>query len=176
MPRCAFAARFCWTCGGNADHPDHLVRCAVARAYRIGVRRSHTAHRTGRTHRFGWTPARDTERHVDGMGAVAEWHVAQALGRPWLSDGDDPDPPTAGDVAGGVSVRWTPRPAGCLIVHEDEPASLVAVLVVNPTWPLRIAGWLPIPLAQQARWWRTNVRHPAFFVPQAVLRPLEALR
>jgi hypothetical protein len=176
MPRCAFAARFCWTCGGNADHPDHALRCAVAQAYQVGLRRSRRCRQQGRTHRHHWTPTLAAQRHTDGMSALAEWWVAHTLDRRWLSaESEGPDDPDTGDVEGGIQVRWTDRPHGSLIIHDDDRDHLVGALVVNPRWPLRIVGWLPVHLAKRPCWWRTDVREPAFFVPQAVLRPLEAL-
>lgn len=141
-------------------------------AYQIGLRRSAAAKARGSVHRFGWSPDPEAQRHVDGMSAVAEWVVAQHLGLEWTSQGLTPDAPEAGDIEGGISVRWTPRATGSLIVHEDEPDLLRCVLVVNEDWPLRIAGWLPASRAKDPEWWRTDVRHPAFFVPQAALFPL----
>lgn len=148
-------------------------------AYQLGVRRAHAARARHAAHRFGfdaWCPDPAAQRHVDGMSAMAEWYVATTLGRPWTSQGLSPDAPDAGDVAGGLSVRWTARPSGALIVHPDEPHTLRCVLVVNAAWPLRIVGWIPCARAQHPAYWRTDVRHPAFFVPQRALAPLDTLR
>ena len=147
-------------------------------AYRVGLRRHAAARARGGQHRHGWTDANSTpgeRRDTDGQSAVAEALVAKALGRPWLSTGDTPDAPEDGDVGGGVSVRWTPRLNGCLIVHEDEPPQLVCVLVVGRAPGQRIAGWIHCQEAQASAYWRTNVRHPAHFVPQSALRPISEL-
>jgi hypothetical protein len=176
MPRCPDVARFCWTCGGNADHPDHALRCAVIQAYHVGLRRSRRCRQQGRTHRHRWTPTPRHQRHTDGMSAVAEWFVAETLHRRWLSaESEGPDDPDAGDVEGGIQVRWTPLGHGSLIVHDDDKDHLVGALVVNPQWPLRIAGWFPIHLAKRACWWRDDVREPAYFVPQELLHGIDGL-
>lgn len=112
---------------------------------------------------------------IDAESSVAELMVARALGRKWLSDGLQPDRPEDGDVEGGISVRWTARTNGCLIVHEDEPDELISVLVVGHAPDCEIKGWLQTYEAKVPSYWRSNVRHPAFFVPQEALRPLELL-
>lgn len=86
-----------------------------------------------------------------------------------------PDAPDAGDIEGGISVRWTDLGHGSLIVHEDEVDELIAVLVVGIPPDHRIAGWLTVAEAKLAGRWRTDVRHPAFFVPQRQLRAIEEL-
>lgn len=136
-------------------------------AYRYGVERNILSRHQGRTHRFGWSPSLREQRYIDGMSAVAECLVSSETGRAWMC-GFETDDPNDGDVHGGISVRWTPRHSGCLIVHEDEPANLRAVLVVGPRpqW-MRIVGWVRIRDAQNPAYWRTGVRHPAFFVPQS---------
>lgn len=176
MPRCLDVARFCWRCGGNADRPDHALRCALAWAYEVGRHRSEASRRQGRRHRHGWTPTPEGQRHTDGMSAQAEWYVAHYLGRRWLSaESQGPDDPDAGDVEGGIEVRWTELAHGSLIVHDSDKDHLVGALVVNPQWPLRIAGWFPIHLAKRRCWWRTNVREPAYFVPQELLHGIDGL-
>lgn len=146
------------------------------RAYEVGLERSAAGRRRAGVHRYAWQPTTAEQRHVDGMSAVAEWFVAHTLGRRWLSSGIVPDPVLAGDVEGGISVRWTRRASGCLIIHEDEPNQLRAVLVVGVTWPLRIAGWFEVGRAKRREWWRDDVRHPAYFVPQSALLEVERLR
>lgn len=144
-------------------------------AYRAGSRRQDASRARNGRHRWNWHPDPKTERLHDGMSAVAEALVAELLGRRWLSSGLVPDDRNAGDIEGGYSVRWTPRPRGSLIVHEDEPLALIPVLVTGPTWPLEVVGWCPMEEAQDPRYWRTRgVRHPAFFVPYAVVarRPI----
>lgn len=98
------------------------------------------------------------------MSAMSEYFVALETGREWLSSGLVPDAPDDGDVAGGISVRWTVLEHGCLIVHEDEKDHLRCVLVVGPSYPLRIVGWAYAHEAKKPEFWKTNVRFPAYFV------------
>lgn len=146
------------------------------RIYRIGAARILAGRARGGQHRFGWAPTWQQARHINGMAAVAEVTVAEWTGRRWLSDGMVPDDPLAGDVEGGLSIRWTPLERGSLIVHEDESLELIPVLVIGTTPPLTIVGWCPMAEAQDRRYWRTQgVRFPAFFVPYPIVarRPLE---
>jgi hypothetical protein len=145
-------------------------------AYAIGVRRCGAANRRGAKHRYDYDPLPAKEQHWHGMSAVSEWTVAELTGRRWISMGDRPDRPGEGDVEGGLQVRWTDRPDGSLIVHRDEPEPFF-VLVVGPAAPLRVVGWVTREVGQQERWWRADVRKPAFFVPQGagVLNEMDTL-
>lgn len=137
-------------------------------AYRMGVQRIADTKADGRRYSHQWTPTDAEAKHVSGMAAVAEYFVALTTRRPWMAElTTGPDDPNVNDVAGGISVRWTPRENGSLIVHQTEPDHLVCVLVVGPTYPVRIVGWIPISECKQQLFWKTNVRNPAFFVPQS---------
>ena len=139
-------------------------------AYRAGVARSREARGNGQRHRFGYRPTMREEDHIGGMSAVAEYAVALATRRPWIAVMmDGPDDPIQNDIWGGISVRWTPRADGSLIVHEDEPDHLKCVLVVGESFPVTVIGWMPITECKRRQFWRTNVRHPAFFVPQHIV-------
>lgn len=143
-------------------------------AYAKGLRRSRAARARNGNHRYGMEHrTTDQQRlHFDGASAVAEALVAEATGGKWISDGVVPDPVDAGDVEGGIAVRWTARVNGCLIVHEEDPDHLVQVLVVGEPPRITIVGKMLTAQAKQPQWWRTNVPYPAFFVPQ---RELESL-
>jgi hypothetical protein len=144
-------------------------------AYRVGLARYRAARDRGGTHRYGWEGPLSGDGIVDGQSAVAEALVAKALGREWLSSGLVPDRPENGDVSGGISVRWTPRLNGSLIIHEDEPDHLRAVLVVGAAPHQEIRGWISVAEGKQVGIWRTDVRFPAFFVPQRALHPIGRL-
>lgn len=146
-------------------------------AYRVGLERHAAARARGGTHLYGWNdPDPAKIRHADCVAAVAEALVAKTLGRPWLSAGLVPDDPRAGDVAGGVHVRHTELERGSLILHESDVDELVGVLVVGvDPRALRVAGWITNADGKDARFWRDDVRHPAYFVPQRELAPIDEL-
>ena len=144
-------------------------------AYRAGLARSQAGRARSGQHRYGWNPDPAVQRKIDGESAVAELLVAKTLGRRWLSDGLTPDDPDAGDVEGGLQVRWTERRHGCLIVHDEDPDGLICVLVVGNAPEQRICGWILTLEAKTQVFWRENVRHPAYFVPQQALLPLSML-
>jgi hypothetical protein len=77
---------------------------------------------------------------------------------------------SAGELAdaGRFHVRWTPRPDGCLILHEDDPDATF-VLVTGRVPDLVICGAVPASVGRDRRYWRSDVPYPAFFVPQSVL-------
>lgn len=146
-------------------------------AYRAGLARSDAARRRGGKHVYGGFPlGPEAQRKWDAESAVAEALVARTLDREWLSDGLVPDKVDVGDVAGGLSVRWTERPNGSLILHPEDPDELIGVLVVGVAPEQRVAGWIPVADGKREELWRTDVRYPAFFVPQRLLRTIEELR
>jgi hypothetical protein len=136
-------------------------------AYRIGLRRSRAARARGGEHRYGLTLTDEECDILHGHSAVAEQFVALTTGRRWLSTGDVPDDPDAGDVEGGIGVRWTERDDYSLIVHPEDKDHLLMALVTGP-WPaMTIRGWRYCDECKEQRWWRVQgVRWPAFFVPQ----------
>jgi len=141
----------------------------------IGLMRIAAARARQGKHRFGWKPTPQQERETIPMSAAAELFVAKSTGRRWLSSGMVPDDPNAGDVEGGLAVRWTPLEHGSLILHEDDADHLTGVLVTgNDRESLAIRGWINVAEGKQRRWWRTNVRHPAYFVRE-LCRQIEAL-
>jgi hypothetical protein len=149
-------------------------------AFRCGRRRYEAARARGGRHRWGYAPTPEVGRFNDAMAAVTERLVAAAIGRAWTSDGLVPDAPGAGDVDGGISVRWRRRLDRDLIVHADEREDLRVVLVVGPVYPrLAIVGWVWTHEAQSPEYWLVEgVRHPAYFVPQdaPIWKPIETLR
>lgn len=139
-------------------------------AYRIGLERDRVMQARGAKLTYGYRPTPEQRRHTTAMAAVAEFAVALATGRPWLSlDAEGPDDPMSNDVMGGISVRWTPLQRGSLIVYPTELDHLKCVLVVGDTYPLRIVGWAPITECKQRQFWKADARYPTYFVPQHVL-------
>lgn len=148
----------------------------VYAAYAIGLDRCLDAVRRQANNRYNYEyTTLSARQHTDGMSAVSECWVAELLGRAWLSQGRGRDKAEDGDVEGGVQVRWTPRVEGSLIVHPADLDWQPFVLVVGAQWPFRVAGWTFGAEAKAKRWWREDVRNPAYFVPQTRLDALATL-
>lgn len=119
----------------------------------------------------------DTE--VQSM--MAEYAVACYLGQPeWIPTMHRPDR-NQGDVVIGntpIEVKSTDRRKGCLPLKEDEKRSRPYVLaIVNvPQGEVKIAGWIMAQNGKHKQWWRSDVRYPAYFIPQSALLSVELLR
>jgi hypothetical protein len=124
-----------------------------------------------RSHRHGYT---GDGWGVNINGAAAEMAVARYFDRFWspLALGDLSAQP--GDV-GPYQVRSTTRTMGSLILHEDDPDDARFYLVITEPPLCRIVGWISGRDGKQARWWREDVREPAYFVPQSALTRGETL-
>lgn len=108
------------------------------------------------------------------IGAWGECVVARTVDAYWPTDtGPDRHSP---DVS-GLHVRTARRPSDRLLLHDEDPDAGVYVLVVIVAVPLfRVAGWIAGDEGKRREWWRTEgVRHPAYFVPQSALRPIDEL-
>ena len=102
---------------------------------------------------------------------ASEWIVAKYLGL-------DFDPfkvkmKHTADVGTRIEVKWTRHVAGQLIVHEYDRVSDIAVLVTGQTPNYHIRGWIPVAMAQKARYRHTN--QPNWWVSQINLQPIENL-
>lgn len=119
-------------------------------------------HRGGGQHPAdGWTD------HITG--ALAECAVAKALDLyPSRKERD-----TDGDV-GRYQVRSTVRHES-LIVQEYDDDRDVFILVLGSPPVLTLEGWIAGIGAKQPRFWRTDVRRPAYFVPRHELHSMEDL-
>ncbi len=106
-------------------------------------------------------------------GAAAELAVAKAIDAHYdafdpLLDRD------RGDVA-GLHVRSTQHLSGHLTIYRDDPNGTY-VLVIGRIPCFRVAGWIEKEDAiATERWWRSDIRDPAFWVPQEALAPIQAL-
>lgn len=112
------------------------------------------------------------QREIEGV--LGELVVASVFGVYWRGAADDGSEGQPDDVD-GMQVRATPRLDGCLIVHRKDldDAPFILVCGIPPTFT--IPGWLTGAAAKQLRWWRNDVRSPAYFVPQSELHPIEQL-
>lgn len=114
----------------------------------------------------------DPSNHI--IGAWGECVVARMVDGYWPTDnGPDRHSP---DVS-GLHVRTGRRPTDRLVLHHRDPDDGVYVLVVVVAVPMfRVAGGIAGADAKRPEWWRTEgVRHPAYFVPQSALRPIDEL-
>ena len=146
----------------------------MAAAWRIGQRRNKSAGERGAKHLYGYEPDSKEESNTHAESAVSEAMVAEATGRRWLSVGDERD---AGgeDVEGGIGVRWSPLIHGSLIIHPEDLDHLKMALVTGNAPNGIIRGWYWVGQGKKPEWWRSDVRWPAFFVPQGVLQPISLL-
>lgn len=120
----------------------------------------------------GGTFCTATPWDMDIEAAGAEMVVAKWLGRYWHALADDPTV-LEGDV-GRYQIRHTKHDNGCLVLQPKDPDQAIFVLVVGayPTYTIR--GWIEGEAGKQKQFWRDNVPHPAYFVPQdALLDPTE---
>lgn len=135
----------------------------VQRIAYVGSLRRIDAMRFARKHRHGYDGGDAWTIDIEGLGA--EVAVTFALGLDWTPLIGATD--KAGDV-GDVHVRWTPRANGSLIIHPGESGPYA---LVTGTLPKKnVIGWIAAEDAQDANYWRDDVREPAFFVPQSALR------
>ena len=112
----------------------------------------------------------------DILGARGESAGAKVLNQFWYQP--DFRDRKRGDIGWGVHVRTTDKPHGCLIVHEDDADDGIFILVIRDiAIPARfqVIGFLYGRDAKDQKWWRTDIRNPAFLVPQSALVPIERL-
>jgi hypothetical protein len=75
-----------------------------------------------------------------------------------------------------IEVKSTSRARGSLPIKADETRNRPYVLVIVEGHSARIAGWIMAQNGKQCRFWRDDVRYPAYFVPQAELYPISMLK
>jgi len=105
---------------------------------------------------------------VDINGVGAELAVAKLLAAYPTGLG------LSGDV-GRVEVRSTEYPDGALILHPADPDDRPFVLVTGQLPTYDVVGWVMAGDAKRKAYWRTDRRHPAWFVPQGALHPIDAV-
>lgn len=81
------------------------------------------------------------------------------------------------DAPGSVEVRSTRRGDGCLILRDNDAPERWYVLVTGEPPTLTIRGYIRGADARTPRFQRNPHGHrPAYFVPQAALRPVAAVQ
>jgi hypothetical protein len=109
--------------------------------------------------------------HVNGV--AGEVATAKFIDRYWRPLARAALRKLPGDVGKGVQARATDLAYGSLIVHKSDPDDAWFYLVLLNLPSYRIAGRIRGRDAKREEWWREDVPHPAYFVPQ---RELEAPR
>jgi len=102
--------------------------------------------------------------HIEG--ACAEKLVARETGSYWIGALNQKD---SGADVGPYGVRHTPLPGGSLILHPADEDNQTFFLVVGLAPEQRIVGSIDGGSGKSGEFWRTDVRTPAFFVPQSAL-------
>lgn len=147
----------------------------------VGVERNTRAMWQGSTHAYG-AKGHDKGWQFNIVGTIGEYAVAKALGlyapfsdsRADLYAGDLIFP--AFDGPRGIQVRATTLDRGALLVHPRDPDDQPFVLVTGQPPRLTVRGWLfGFEAKDPVHWREAGMRHPAFAVPQDVLRPIETL-
>lgn len=142
----------------------------VGIAARVGVQRMIRALARGRAPAHGG-PGNDGNGwglHIEG--AASEMAAAKIMGRYWPAA---VDPDYEGDLGPRLHVRSTPRPDGCLILHPNDADDGAFYLMVGQIPTFSMVGWIHATAGKVEQFWRTDVRAPAFFVPQSELQPPE---
>lgn len=131
----------------------------------------------GAKHRHAWQPNSEEEQRRQLVGWIGELALAKHLKVPYgfAVDYDK----TRHDVA-GVEVRSTEHFNGHLITYPDDKAAPFVLALVHRIsfykFDVVLAGWIDLADANTPEHWRTNMRAPGYFTPQAALHPLATLR
>ena len=120
---------------------------------------------SGKQHRHGADKEKGFAMHITG--AIGEMVVSKHLGIYYVGGGDVKAP----DLTNGDKVRCTPMSDGCLILHPDDKPHARYWLVtgsVNGT-EFHVRGSIIAQDGMLDKYWRDDVREPAYFVPQGAL-------
>lgn len=102
---------------------------------------------------------------------ASEWVVAKYFGLPF--DPYENKYKKKADVGKGIEVRWTKYEFGQLIVHEYDRPTDIAVLVTGQCPNYYLAGWIPVAMAQRAKY--KHSKQPNWWVTQINLQPIANL-
>jgi hypothetical protein len=106
--------------------------------------------------------------HVEG--AAGELAVAKWADKFWSGNLGDLD----ADDVGRIQVRTRSRHDYDLIIHPSDPDNRAFVLVTGLAPHFVLRGWIWGAEGKRPEYWRDPAGgRPAFFVPQAALRPME---
>lgn len=140
-------------------------------AAQVGADRRVTALKRGKVNRYGWADERDPWG-TDVESSAAELAVSRATGRHW------PMTMEAGgeDVAGGIQVRSTRRPNGCLLMYPGDSDDAPYVLARGSGARWELAGWIMGGDGKTPEYHTDRLRNgDEYLVPAAALRPVDEL-
>lgn len=136
----------------------------------------HNANLIGAKHRHAWNPTSEEEQRRQLVGWLGELALAKHFGVEYgFATNYDK---TRHDVA-GVEVRSTEHFDGHLITYQDDKAAPFVLALVHRIsfykFDVVLAGWIDLHDANTPEHWRTNMRAPGYFTPQAALHPMATL-
>lgn len=144
----------------------------VRLAAQVGVERNVQSIKDGRTPSAAFS-TKDGAWEIHVQGACGELAFAKAANRFWAGSVNRFG--SSGDV-GRIEVRTRSRHDYDLLVRPADADDSVFVLVTGLAPDFLVHGWVRGEEAKRDEWLRDyGGRPPAFFVPKAVLNPLEAL-
>ena len=147
-----------------------LTKGEQMKAASVGIWRNLQSMWRGAQPRWGQGGAALWGSHIEG--AAGELAVAKATNTYWSGALGDYD----ADDVGKLQIRTTHHTEGCLILHPDDADDRPFILVIGSLPSFRLAGWIMGRDGKAAKWWRDGIARPAYFVPQADLRPMGELR
>lgn len=104
-------------------------------------------------------------------GCIAEWVASRIIDSHWYGKGQ-----MRGEDVGGYQVRSTAYENGCLILHEEDKDDAPYILLIGKAQVWKGAmGWMYGRDGKDKKYWRSDVRKPAFFVPVKALQPMDTL-
>jgi hypothetical protein len=140
-------------------------------AVEVGCRRQLQAIREGRHDLYGYDGDEGWSLHIEG--AAGELAVAKALDRYWSGSVNTY---RAGADVGQLQVRTRSQPNYDLLIRDRDDDDAVFVLVTGRVPSFAVRGWLLGRDGKRPEWRREHGgRPPAYFVPQAHLRPITEL-
>lgn len=138
----------------------------------VGVMRRLQDLRAERHDRYG-LESKHNAWQIDIEGACAEMSVAKWLGVYWAGALGN----LRANDAGPLQVRSSSRANARLIVHPADADDRVFVLVIGSAPWYRLTGWILARDAKAEKFWTDpGTKRPAYFVPQASLRPMSEVK
>lgn len=133
----------------------------------IGCRRQVQNLSARRTDRNGAEPGKGWQYHIEG--AAGEMAVAKWAGRYWNGNIGN----LAADDVGRLQVRTASGHGYSLLIYPTDADDKAFILVTGLAPAFVLRGWIWGREGKRQEWWSDPVGgRPAFFVPQAALRPV----